>query len=199
MSEIKQILLDQRTRIERKFEKEKIIERDIPDLNKYISHPNVLAILGVRRCGKSTLAETLLRGRNFGYVNFDDDRLAGIKLEDLSRIEKAIYELFGEVEYFLLDEIHNVDGWELFVNRLREEGKKVVVTGSNSKLLSGELATALTGRHIDFTLYPFSFLEYLRFKGIKVEMSNDVYTTTSETNIKRELENYMKIGASPRH
>ncbi|WP_240938834.1 ATP-binding protein [Metallosphaera hakonensis] len=197
MSEIKQILLDQRTRIERKFEKEKIIERDIPDLNKYISHPNVLAILGVRRCGKSTLAETLLRGRNFGYVNFDDDRLAGIKLEDLSRIEKAIYELFGEVEYFLLDEIHNVDGWELFVNRLREEGKKVVVTGSNSKLLSGELATALTGRHIDFTLYPFSFLEYLRFKGIKVEMSNDVYTTTSETNIKRELENYMKIGGFP--
>lgn len=197
MNEIKQVLLDQRSRIERKFEKENIIERDIPNLNKYISQPNVLAILGVRRSGKSTLAEMLLRGKNFGYVNFDDDRLAGIKLEDLRRIEKVIYELFGDVEYFLFDEIHNIKGWELFISRLREEGKKVIITGSNSKMLSGELATALTGRHIDFTLYPFSFLEYLRFKGIRIENVNNVYTTKSEANIKRELENYIRVGGFP--
>ena len=73
----------------------------------------------MRRSGKSTLAEMLLRGEDFGYVNFDDDRLAWVKAEDLHRIEKAIYELFGDVEYFLFDEIHNVPGWELFVNRLR--------------------------------------------------------------------------------
>ena len=197
MIEIKQVLVDQRSRLERKFERERIVERDVPDLKRYLSHPNVLAILGVRRSGKSTLAEMLLRGENFGYVNFDDDRLAWVKAEDLHRIEKAIYELFGEVEYFLFDEIHNVPGWELFVNRLREEGKKVVVTGSNSKMLSGELATALTGRHVDFTLFPFSFREYLRFKGVKVEGVGETLTSLSEAVVKRELENYMRVGGFP--
>ncbi|MUM64974.1 AAA family ATPase [Acidianus infernus] len=197
MSEIKQVLVDQRARLERKFENERIIERDVPNLKKYLSHPNVLAILGVRRSGKSTLAEMLLRGENFGYINFDDDRLAGIKVEDLHKVEKAIYELFGEVEYFLFDEIQNVEGWELFVNRLREEGKRIIITGSNSKLLSGELATALTGRHINFTLFPFSFSEYLRFKGVKIERIKDTFTTPSEGVIKRELENYMRVGGFP--
>ncbi|MCY0883791.1 MAG: ATP-binding protein [Acidianus infernus] len=197
MSEIKQVLVDQRARLERKFENERIIERDVPNLKKYLSHSNVLAILGVRRSGKSTLAEMLLRGENFGYINFDDDRLAGIKVEDLHKVEKAIYELFGEVEYFLFDEIQNVEGWELFVNRLREEGKRIIITGSNSKLLSGELATALTGRHINFTLFPFSFSEYLRFKGVKIERIKDTFTTPSEGVIKRELENYMRVGGFP--
>nr|WP_155864419.1 ATP-binding protein [Acidianus infernus] len=190
-------MVDQRARLERKFENERIIERDVPNLKKYLSHPNVLAILGVRRSGKSTLAEMLLRGENFGYINFDDDRLAGIKVEDLHKVEKAIYELFGEVEYFLFDEIQNVEGWELFVNRLREEGKRIIITGSNSKLLSGELATALTGRHINFTLFPFSFSEYLRFKGVKIERIKDTFTTPSEGVIKRELENYMRVGGFP--
>ncbi|BCU70023.1 ATP-binding protein [Stygiolobus caldivivus] len=197
MNEIKQVLLDQKVRLERKLEKERVIERDVPDLKKYLSRPNVLAILGVRRSGKSTLAETLLRGENFGYINFDDDRLAWVKVEDLHKLEKAVYELFGEVEYFLFDEIHNVNGWELFVSRLREEGKKVVITGSNSKMLSGELATALTGRHTDFTLFPFSFSEYLRFKGVRVEKVKDTYTTPSEGVVKRELENYIREGGFP--
>ncbi len=194
---IKQVLADQMTRLEKKFEKERIIDREIPALKKYLSHPNVLAILGVRRSGKSTLAEMLLRGENFGYVNFDDDRLAGVKVGDLHEIEKFIYELFGEVEYFLFDEVHNVQGWELFVSRLREGGGKVIVTGSNSKMLSGELATALTGRHVNFTLFPFSFSEYLRFKGVKIEKFKDTLTTTSEGTVKRELENYMRDGGFP--
>ncbi|WP_286188865.1 AAA family ATPase [Sulfolobus sp. S-194] len=126
-----------------------------------------MAILGIRRSGKSTLAEILLRGKDFGYVNFDDDRLAGIRVKDLHRLEKVIYKLFGEVEYFLFDKVHNVEIWELFVSRLREEGKKSY--NRNSKMLSGELATALTGRHVNFTLFPFSFSEYLRFKGVKIE------------------------------
>jgi len=176
--------------------KERIIER-YSGSEKYLSQPNALAILGVRRSGKSTLAETLLRGENFGYINFDDDRLAGIKVEDLHKVEKALYELFGEVEYLLFDEIHNVEGWELFVSRLREEDKKIIVTGSNSKMLSGELATALTGRHVNFTLFPFSFSEHLRFKGVRIEKVKNTFTTSSEGVIKGELENYMKEGGFP--
>jgi len=187
---VKRVLVDQKVRLERKFERERIVERDVPDLRKYLNHPNVLAILGVRRSGKSTLAEMLLRNENFAYVNFDDDRLAGIKVEDLHKLEKAIYELFGDVNYFLFDEIHNVEGWELFVNRLREDGKRVIITGSNSKTLSGELSTALTGRHTDFTLFPFSFSEYLRFKGVKIEEMGGVLprrTQSAELMELREL------------
>ncbi|AWR96126.1 AAA family ATPase [Acidianus sulfidivorans JP7] len=194
--DLKRLLLDQRTRLERKFEREKIIERDVPDLKKYLRSPNVLAILGVRRSGKSTLAEMLVRGSNYAYVNFDDDRLLGVK--SFEEIERAIYELYGgEVDYFLFDEIHNFNGWELFVSRLREEGKKVIITGSNSQMLSGELSTHLTGRHVDFTLFPFSFSEYLRFKGVKLEQQNGVYTTLSESIAKSELENYIRLGGFP--
>ncbi|BCS94158.1 ATP-binding protein [Metallosphaera javensis (ex Sakai et al. 2022)] len=195
--ELKQVLLDQRTRLERRLESEKLIERDVPDLERYLVSPNVLAILGVRRSGKSTLAKMIVRGSNYGYVNFDDERLYWLKMEDLSQVERALYELFGEVEYLVFDEIQNVTGWELFVNRLREEGRKVILTGSNSKLLSGELATHLTGRHIDFTLFPFSFPEYLRYRGVKPERMRDVYTSLSEATLKKELENYIRLGGFP--
>jgi len=193
--DIKRVLVDQRERLERKFEREKIIERDVPDLRKYLTSSNILAILGVRRSGKSTLAETLVKGLNYAYVDFSDDRLVDVK--SFEEIEKAIYELLGNVDYFLFDEIHNFIGWEKFVTRLREEGKKIIVTGSNSKMLSGELSTYLTGRHISFTLFPFSFSEYLKFKGIKLEGIRGVYSTLSESTAMRELENYLKLGGFP--
>ena len=86
----------------------------------------------------------------------------------LSKPEEAVYSLYDHVDSLLFDEIQNVVGWEPFVSRLRRAGKWIVITGSNSGLLSGELPTALTGRHVDFVLFPFSFREYLRFKGVKV-------------------------------
>ncbi|MBP1357143.1 MAG: ATP-binding protein [Sulfolobus sp.] len=187
--------MDQRSRLERKLERERIIEREVPNLKKYLSSPNILAILGVRRSGKSTLAEMLVKGLNYGYVNFDDERL--LELKSFEEIEKAIYELFGNVDYFLFDEVHNFNGWELFLRRLREEGKKIIITGSNSQMLSGELSTHLTGRHIDFTLYPFSFSEYLKYKGIKLEERQGVFTTLSESIAKSELENYIRLGGFP--
>jgi len=169
--------------------------REVPDLRKYLTSSNILAILDVRRSGKSTLAEMLVRDLNYAFVDFSDDRLVGIK--SFEEIEKAIYELFGEVDYFLFDEIHNFTGCEKFVTRLREEGKKIIVTGSNSKMLSGELSTYLTGRYISFTLFPFSFSEYLKFKGVELEGIRGVYSTIAESKAKRELENYLKLGGFP--
>ncbi|EZQ11443.1 hypothetical protein CM19_01510 [Candidatus Acidianus copahuensis] len=114
----------------------------------------------MRRSGKSVLAVLLSRNKIYARVNFDDERLMGIDARELNKVLEAIYSLKGNAEVIILDEIQNVPGWELFVSRLRES-KKVIVTGSNATLMSKEMATYMTGRHIDLTLYPFSFSEFL--------------------------------------
>ncbi|ARM76907.1 ATP-binding protein [Acidianus manzaensis] len=190
LEDIKSVIKDQKESLQILLSNS--IERDVPDLLSYLTIPNVLVILGVRRSGKSTLAGLLMKGKNFGYVNFDDDRLS-LNVEDLWKVESAIYELYGNVDYFLFDEIQNVNGWERFVSRLRNT-KRIIVTGSNSKLLSNELGTSLTGRHVDFTLFPFSFNEYLRFRKVNLEYP---FTTREIALIKRYLEEYLNIGGFP--
>lgn len=108
---------------------------------------------------------------------------------------QAFYELYGNIDFIILDEPQNVEGWELFANRLRMN-KKVIITGSNSRLLSGELASHLTGRHIDFMLMPFSFREYLKYKRVSLS-SEDFYSTRIVAELKRHFEEYMKIGGMP--
>ena len=192
LEDIKAVLREQREEAERLMSSGRIIQRDVPDLLLLLSIPNVLAVLGVRRSGKSTLSLLLLKGKNFAYVNFDDERFRGFR--ELSKLEEAIYSLYGDVDYLLFDEIQNVEGWEPFVSRLRRAGKRIVVTGSNSGLLSGELSTALTGRHVDFVLFPFSFREYLRFKGVEV---NEAPTTRERAIIKDHLTKYLEEGGFP--
>ncbi len=194
IEDIKQVIVDQSEILQNKL-RGRIVKRDVPDLLKYLRAPNALAILGVRRAGKSTLATLLLQGKKFAYVNFEDERLKGIRREELNKVLQGIHELYGDVEYIILDEIQGVEGWEPFVSRLRDV-KRVIVTGSNSKLLSGELATSLTGRHSDFILFPFSFREYLRYKGEEVA-DNDFYSTLRVSRLKVELENYIVEGGFP--
>ncbi|QIW24491.1 ATP-binding protein [Sulfolobus sp. S-194] len=190
IEELKRVIRDQRDYLA-SLEKQKLVERDLPfNVKPYLSKPNVLAILGVRRSGKSTLGYLLIKGRNFAYVDFSDDRL--VNFNDFDMLTRAFYELYGDFTHVLIDEPQYVNGWELFVNRLRKE-KSVIVTGSSSTLLSGELATALTGRHVDLILFPFSLREYLAFKGVSV----DLYSTRSVSIIKSELENYLRDGGFP--
>ncbi|UCF08497.1 MAG: ATP-binding protein, partial [Thermoplasmata archaeon] len=101
--------------------------------------------------------------------------------------------LYGDIEHIVLDEIQNVEKWELFANRMRRT-KKVIITGSNSQLLSGELATHLTGRYIDCRLYPFSFREYLKYKQYKPQK---VHTTREKAKLKKFLNEYLKLGGLP--
>ncbi len=195
IEEIKRIIIDQREEIKDIFEMKRIIERKIPkeELSKSLEYPNILAILGVRRCGKSILSHMLLKELKYGYINFDDERIFGIEAKDLNNILQAFYELYGtDLEYLILDEIQNVHGWELFANRLRRT-KKVILTGSNAKLLSGDLSIHLTGRYVDFTLYPFFFKEFLEWKG----MEPDIYSTKSLAEIKNALKEFIKIGGFP--
>jgi len=198
LEEIKRIIVDQREEIKEIFEKENIIERQIPHkkLIDALKHPNILAILGVRRSGKSIFSLLLLKEKKFGYLNFDDERMAGMDAKDLNSCLQAFYELHGtDVEHIILDEIQNIPGWELFANRLRRT-KKVILTGSNAKLLSGELATHLTGRYIDFTLYPFSFREYLKMKDIKIT-EEGLHSTKKIVRLKKEMEEYILEGGFP--
>jgi len=192
--DFKSIIKEQREELENIEKEEKIIERT--GLNKSkesLKYPNILAILGIRRCGKSIFSYLLAKPHKFAYINFDDERLAGLKSEDLNKILESFYELYENIDYIILDEIQNVDNWELFVNRLRRT-KKIILTGSNSKLLFGELSAHLTGRYLDIILFPFSFKEFLKLKEVK---ENKVYTTQEKAEIMKTLQEYLEIGGFP--
>lgn len=153
-------------------------------------------VIGVRRSGKSTLCHKVLLEHNvkYGYANFDDDRLANLRVEDLNTVLSCIYQIYGtDIKYIFLDEIQDVDGWHLFVNRLLRTNLHVIVTGSNAKLLSGELATHLTGRYNEIRLFPFSFREYCDFHHIET----NGLTTKIDAGIKRAFMEYVTDGGFP--
>ena len=153
-------------------------------------------VIGVRRSGKSTICHKVLleRGIRYGYVNLDDDRLAKMTTEDLNTVLSCVYQLYGtDVPYLVLDEIQNVDGWYLFVNRLLRTDMHIFVTGSNAKLLSGELATHLTGRYNEIRLYPFSFSEYCDYHQVDTQS----ITTKAEADRKRTFMDYIHDGGFP--
>jgi predicted AAA+ superfamily ATPase len=124
-----------------------------------------LIITGVRRCGKSTLLNQLLKKHKKGYyLNLEDPRLRGFDLPDFNKVEAIMKELYGENGVYFFDEIQNIQEWEKFVRYLVDKKDKVVLTGSNASILSRELGTKLTGRHLPIELFPFSFKEFLSLK-----------------------------------
>ena len=152
-------------------------------------------IIGVRRSGKSTLCLNVLRkaGAVFGYANFDDERLNGLGIDELNNVLEVLYKIYGEFNHLFLDEVQNIDGWHLFVNRLLRRGMKIILTGSNAKLLSGELATHLTGRHSTVELFPFSFKEYCNYRQVAAEE----LTTAAEAARRAAFDEYLKHGGFP--
>lgn len=167
-------------------------EEQLFELNSTLAQ----VVIGVRRSGKSTLCHKVLLEHNvkYGYANFDDDRLANLRVEDLNTVLSCIYQIYGtDIKYIFLDEIQDVDGWHLFVNRLLRTNLHVIVTGSNAKLLSGELATHLTGRYNEIRLFPFSFREYCDFHHIET----NGLTTKIEAGIKRAFMEYVTDGGFP--
>lgn len=193
---IRQILVEQRQEIKRIF-REKIIPREITlQIKKPFASDLIKVITGIRRCGKSVLAHYLLKDDLYGYVNFDDERLIGAKTRDLNDFLEILHEFEPECRNILLDEVQNINGWELFVNRLKRNGYNLVVTGSNSKLLSRELATHLTGRHFTIELYPFSFRELLLYKNYLID-KEALYLTRERAQIKKMLREYLEYGGLP--
>jgi predicted AAA+ superfamily ATPase len=122
---------------------------------------HVKIFTGIRRCGKSTtMLQIARRYPFFHYLSFEDPRLSAFEVNDFFKLEK-IFRKKGKSEMFFFDEIQNVEGWEKYVRVLQDNKQKVIVTGSNAKILSKELGTSLTGRQISYEVYPFSYNEYL--------------------------------------
>ncbi|OPY28949.1 MAG: Archaeal ATPase [Methanocella sp. PtaU1.Bin125] len=131
-----------------------------------IDSPLAVIISGVRRCGKSTLLRQIMKKSGpFNYFNFEDERAIDFEVSDFEKLDQVFSEMNPEADCYFFDEIQNVPGWERFVRRKQDKGKKFFITGSNSSLLSKELGTKLTGRHLTYELFPFSYAETLRFKG----------------------------------
>lgn len=191
---IMQVLAEQREEMS-SYRQSHWVRRKEEELFEFDS-PLAQIVIGVRRSGKSTLCHKALmeHGLNYGYANLDDDRLAHIQTEDLNVVLSCIYQLYGtDVKYIFLDEIQNVDGWHLFVNRLLRMGLHIFVTGSNAKLLSGELATHLTGRYNEIRLFPFSFYEYCVFHHIDTKG----VTTKAGAALKSAFLDYINNGGFP--
>ena len=140
------------------------------DAQKLMSSDLIKVILGPRRAGKSVFALMLLKAHNFAYFNFDDESLPGEEKIDLDELLSELKQVYGDTKYILFDEIQNLPNWELFVNRLHRSGYNLVLTGSNASLLSKELATHLTGRHIPIEILPFDFREILKARQHEVSV-----------------------------
>jgi len=186
---IKRAIVDKEEDLKGKMKSEKIIERELK-IDR-ISTDAATIISGVRRCGKSILAFLLTLNKQAAYVNFEDERLQ-VEARNLNLILEAIASLKGEVEFIVFDEIQYIKGWERFVSRLLPT-RKIIITGSNARLLSKEFATFLSGRHIDYELFPFSFREYLKFNNF----TPNVYLTRDISKTRELLKEYIKTGGFP--
>ena len=166
-------------------------EESLIDLNSKLAQ----VIIGVRRSGKSTLCYHVLKKAkvHFAYINFDDERLVSLQGSDLDSVLEVLYKIYGNFSCLFIDEIQNISEWFLFVNRLLRQEIRILVTGSNAKLLSGELATHLTGRYSQIELYPFSFSEYCEYKHLDVQ----TLTTRNEGFIREAFDEYLKKGGFP--
>jgi len=169
------------------------------DIQKAARLPHAVIISGLRRVGKSTLLcqiAHMLGKQSFYYLNFEDDRFINFGAEDINDLFQIMAEVYGERRIFLIDEIQNIPGWEHFVRRFMEQGYKFYITGSNASLLSRELGSRLTGRYIPMELFPFSFKEYLLFKG-KPLPDLDHQKTLDKARINALLGEFLLAGGIP--
>ena len=193
ISDIEKVLLEQQDELEA-LEGEVLIHRpeeELINLNSKLAQ----VVIGVRRSGKSTLCFNALRkaGVHYAYANFDDERLEELETKDLDNVLQTLYKIYGKFDYLFLDEIQNIDGWPLFVNRLLRQRIHIIITGSNAKLLSTELATHLTGRHHKIELFPFSFKDWCSIK----EVDYTRLTTKNKGLLSKAYDEYFRQGGFP--
>ena len=137
------------------------------DTDELLQNSLIKLITGPRRIGKSVFALLMLQGKNFAYLNFDDSQLLEKWNEEL--VMSALDDVYPDYDFMLLDEVQNLPDWDLWISKLYRRGKNLIITGSNAKMLSSEMATVLTGRYLQIEMLPFSLDETMRWKNISPE------------------------------
>ena len=161
------------------------------DNEMLLSSKLIKLITGPRRVGKSTFALLMLRGKNFAYLNFDSKPLLDAWDENL--VMRMLDDVYPDYEYILLDEVQNLNGWDLWVSQLYRMGKNLIVTGSNAKMLSSEMATVLTGKYLQVEMLPFSLAEYFEWHNTSLSRAGD----EDEANTNALIDDYLRNGGYP--
>lgn len=191
---LKEIVFQHKAEKEKFLSNSYIPREQMPFAQKFLDTSLIKVVVGPRRAGKSVFCFLLLKDKNFAYLNFDDEEL--LKVKNYDELIKAIYEVYPNAEYFLFDEIQNLDKWELFVNKLQRRNYNLVLTGSNAKLLEKELSSVLTGRYISIEILPFSFREFLKAKNIVVD-EEKIALPETKGKILTYLNEYLTTGGFP--
>ena len=190
---LEEVLTEQQDELETKRSEKLCLRQEIQLID--LKSPQAQVVIGVRRSGKSTLCFQALENAKvkYAYADFDDERLERLDASQLNDVLEVLYKIYGDFNYLFLDEIQNIYGWHLFVNRLLRMKMHIIVTGSNAKLLSGELATHLSGRTKEIHLYPFSFADFCAKQEIDI-----VRKTTRNEGIRRAaFDQYLREGGFP--
>ena len=165
---MKTIILNQRKERDELMSRPYLVRRSNQDTDLLLNSSLIKLITGPRRVGKSTQALLMLRDKNFAYLNFDNYSL--LETWDANLVMRMLDDVYPGYEYILLDEVQNLDGWDLWVSELYRLGKNLVITGSNARMLSSEMATVLTGKYLQVEMLPFSLEEFFDWNKLDLHM-----------------------------
>ena len=188
---MKTIILNQRKERDELVSRPYLMRRNNQNVEVLLTSPLIKLITGPRRVGKSTQALLMLRNKNFAYLNFDNNSLLEAWNPEL--VMRMLDEVYPDYEYILLDEVQNLESWDLWVSQLYRMGKNLVITGSNAKMLSSEMATVLTGKYVQIEMLPFSLEEFFDWNKL------DLHSPKSEqkTDFILLTDDYLKHGGYP--
>jgi predicted AAA+ superfamily ATPase len=188
---MKTIILNQRKERDELLSRPYLTRRINQDTEMLLDSHLIKLITGPRRVGKSTQALLMLRDRNFAYLNFDSQQL--LNAWDANLVMRMLDDVYPGYKYLLLDEVQNLDAWDLWVSELYRQGKNLVITGSNAKMLSSEMATALTGKYLKVEMLPFSLEEFFDWNKLDLRILNP----EQQADASALMDDYMRNGGYP--
>lgn len=188
---MKTILFNQKKERDELMSRPYLIRRTKLDARLLLGSNLIKLITGPRRVGKSTQALLMLRNTNFAYLNFDSQAL--LESWNSNLVMRMLDDVYPDYDYILLDEVQNLDGWDLWISELYREGKNLIITGSNAKMLSSEMATALTGKYLQVEMLPFSLEEFFDWNGLNLKELGSEQTTERAVLI----DDYLRNGGYP--
>lgn len=188
---MKTIILNQRKERDELMSRPYLVRRNNQDVDILLNSHLIKLITGPRRVGKSTQALLMLRDKNFAYLNFDNYSL--LDAWDADLVMRMLDDVYPGYEYILLDEVQNLDAWDLWVSELYRKGKNLVITGSNARMLSSEMATVLTGKYLQVEMLPFSLEEFFDWNKIDLHSVKPEQRTDSQIL----MDDYLRNGGYP--